>query len=679
MLPLRSLTFTILAVCSCHAEIRLPALFSDHAVLQRSGKTPVWGKALPGEKVRVQLGEITQEITTDAEGRWRVNLDLSGASSGLFTMSVSGNSSASVSISDVLVGEVWLASGQSNMELHVNDLLDADRVISQSANPQLREFQVGRVVSHDPLEDCLGRWIVAGPETTGNFGAVGYFFGKRVQEDLKAPVGILHASWGGTPVEAWTNAGAYADVPELAGPAQKMRATVAESPALLADYGKAFGEWLAKTGREDRPAMDVSAYVGDAEEKGWISVSLPGEGRASGLPENGAVWFRRIVDVPAADRGQNFAIGLGPLEGFETVYWNGQLVHQMTYEKFPGQGHWRWIYLPASAMRKGANTLALRVYNPSGPIHFPVAPRVCSVVLDGTWKARMEYELPTLAAGETAPTPPPAPPRSEDTAGYLYGGMIAPLVPYGLRGVIWYQGESNTPRAFQYRKSFPLLIESWRNAWENNDLPFYFCQLANYLPKQPQPGESAWAELRESQQLALNVPRTGQAVLMDLGEMADIHPRNKADVGDRLARLALAEQYGKPIVAAAPTFRSVEIKDDKAIVHFDLKESQLVAAPMPAIFDVSRVSGQTAPLVRNSPKSELEGFAICGFDRKWVWADARIEGDTVIAWSKDVPKPYAVRYAWADNPTFNLYGSDGLPVGAFRSDRFPISTQSARY
>lgn len=264
-------------------------------------------------------------------------------------------------------------------------------------------------------------------------------------------------------------------------------------------------------------------------------------------------------------------------------------------------------------------------------------------------------------------------------AGFLFNGMIHPILPYAISGVIWYQGESNAGRAYQYRTAFPLMIADWRKHWNQGDFPFYFCQLANYMAKKPEPGDSAWAELREAQAMTLARANTGQAVLIDIGESGDIHPRNKKDAGERLALIALAKDYNKSIPYSGPVYDSMNIAGGKATIKFKHVDEGLVAKPLPETFVVKSQTNETAPLVRNSPASQLEGFAICGEDKKWVWADAKIDGQTVVVWSDKVPAPVAVRYAWADNPTCNLYNTAGLPASPFRTDDFPPTTKDAKY
>jgi sialate O-acetylesterase len=295
--------------------------------------------------------------------------------------------------------------------------------------------------------------------------------------------------------------------------------------------------------------------------------------------------------------------------------------------------------------------------------------------------AKTEYEFPAIPAEKTAvaPQPPANPPGLHSVASFLFNGMVRPIIPYAIRGVIWYQGEANTGRACQYRTSFPLLISDWRKQWNQGDFPFYFCQLPIYRPKVSMPGESGWAELREAQSMALKLPNTGQAVTIDVGETGNLHPRNKKDVGERLALIALARDYGKAIPFSGPVYDSIKVESGKAILSFQHTDGGLTAKPLPQTDAVNSLTNETAPLVRNSPNSQLEGFAICGEDRKWVWADAKIDGNNVIVWSDKVPSPAAVRYAWADNPTCNLTNGPGLPASPFRTDDFPPVTLKGKY
>jgi sialate O-acetylesterase len=319
------------------------------------------------------------------------------------------------------------------------------------------------------------------------------------------------------------------------------------------------------------------------------------------------------------------------------------------------------------------NQLAVRLFAPAEPPGFSWFPSVGTTKILGGWMAKAEYALPPLDPDAKKAVPPLT--GQHVLPGRLFNGMVHPILPYAIRGVLWYQGESNTGNASLYRTSFPLLIKDWRQQWQQGDFPFYFCQLANYRAKTDQPGESVWAELREAQAKTLSVPNTGMAVLIDTGESEDIHPQSKQIAGERLAKIALAKTYGREVVPSGPSYASMKIEGSAIRLIFDHLGGGLVAKEVPATYDVMRKAGKTAPLVRNSPHSQLEGFAICGADKRWVWAEAKIDGDTVLVSSKQVPSPIAVRYGWADNPTCNLYNAADLPASPFRTDEFPGTTE----
>jgi len=682
--PLTLLPITLLLpLGALLAEVKMPAIFSDHMVLKKSAKVPVWGKADPGEEVTVTLETQTVKTKAGADGKWAGALDLIKSGPGPFTMTVQGKNQ--IKIADVLVGEVWLASGQSNMQWTLNQTIDAEKEMAASANPRLRQFLVPRVTSIEPLDDCKGTWTVAAPATTPAFSAVGYYFAKKLQNELQVPVGLIHSSWGGTPSEAWTSRPALDTVPDLNATRERLWSSITDYPAKKQAFLDAFPVWLKETGREDKPVTDAAAFAGPAvSTEGWVPVTLPGALTAPGLPDAGAVWLRHAINIPAAAANKKLALNLGALDAFDSVYWNGQLIKQITYQDYPGTGFARQYAgydVPASLVKEGENTLALRIYEPVTAAKFPTVPKAGPIVLDQGWLAKSEFALPTLDAGKiaAAPKPPAYPPSPQNVAAHLFNGMINPVIPYAISGAIWYQGESNSARAWQYRTAFPLLITDWRTQWKQGDFPFYFCQLANFQVKKPEPGESGWAELREAQSHTLTLPKTGQAVLIDIGESGDIHPRNKKDVGERLALIALANDYGKKIPFSGPVYQSAKITGGKVRLQFTRTDGGLVAKPVPATSDVKSSMHETAPLVRNSAKSELEGFAICGEDKKWIWADAKIDGDRVVVWSDQVPAPVAVRYAWADNPTCNLFNGAGLPASPFRTDDFSATTLNSKY
>ncbi len=668
-----SLLFPILVLSAglLKADVTLPSVISDHMVLAKVEKVPIWGKADPGEDVSVSIQGQTVSTKADKDGRWTVSLNLKDFATGPFEMMIEGKNK--LTVSDILVGEVWLASGQSNMGWILKNTDNADADIASSANPMIRVFTVKATTAATLQDDVEGQWVLASPETSGSFTAVGYFFARKLQKELQVPIGLINSSWGGTPSESWTSAKAIDSVPDLKAARERQMMAFEAYPAKHKAYTDGMGAWIKAHAREDKPVADAAAFAGmDVNTDGWVTVSLPGEVKAPGLAEDGAVWLRKEVNI---DTKKPVLLTL-PIDGYDSVYWNGKLLAQTTYEDFPGTGFVRRYgpyIIPEGSVNVGKNVLAIRLYQPVGPTNIPGEPKAGPLSLNGEWLAKTEYEFPPLDAATiaAAATPPPGPTAPQYIAGFLFQGMINPLIPFAINGAIWYQGESNAGRAYQYQTAFPLMINDWRAQWNQGDFPFYFCQLANYLPKKPSPAESAWAELREAQSKTLSLPNTGQAVIIDIGESEDIHPRNKKDVGDRLARIALARDYGKSVPFSGPVFDGLTIKDNQAILTFQHAEGGLVAQPLPETYDVKSLTGETAPLVRNSPDSQLEGFAICGEDKVWVWADAKIDGDKVIVSSDKVPNPVAVRYAWAENPTCNLANAAGLPASPFRTDDFP--------
>jgi len=656
------------------AAVKLPAIISDHMVLQKAGKVPIWGKADPGEEVTVTIDGKTAKAVAGPDSRWMASLNLENSAPGPFVMTVEGKNK--LSISDVVVGEVWIASGQSNMVFLLRATTGGKDEAAQSANPLLRFFLVSKTASPEPQGDTEGRWLAAAPETSGEFCATGYYFGKNLQRELQVPVGVVQSSWGGTPVEAWISPKAIDSVPALKTARERLWAADREYPQLKKTFVEGMTKWTKDNNREDRRPSDVSTFAGmDVSPEGWVPVKIPGPVAGGGLPQAGTVWLRK--DITVRNTGENVQLNL-PIDGYDSVYWNGSLIKQTTFQNFSGSRAVRKYDIPPDKLKEGRNVLAIRLYEPVGPAEFTAPPLAGLTPLSGEWSAKPEYAFPPLEAEKSAPKPPADPVSPNHVASYLFNGMIAPILPYAMSGVVWYQGETNADRAWQYRTAFPLLISDWRKQWQR-EFPFYFCQLANFKPKKPVPEESSWAELREAQSQALKLPNTGEAVLIDIGEAADIHPKNKKDVGDRLAKIALANHYGRKIPFSGPVYQSMKIEGGKIRLTFAPGAGGLVAKPLPATYDVKTIAGKTAPLVRNSPASELEGFSIRGADRKWVWANAKIDGNSVVVWSDEVANPVAVRYAWADNPTCNLYNEAGLPAAPFRTDDDPAVTKDAVY
>ena len=653
------------------ADLKLPSIFSDHMVLQCDKAVPVWGWADAGEQIAVEFAGQSQSTTTNADGRWTVKLDAleaSAESRELIVRSLSRD--RSLKVADVIVGEVWAGGGQSNMEFDMKAITSAADEIEASANPALRQFHMLKnPAARTPADDVQGYWTVARPGTTEDFIAAGYYFAKNIQRELKTPVGLIKVCWGGSKVEPWISLGSLASVPELASGAKNMDAMSERNKS-------AFREWLKRTQREDRASGEVSRFLSGpvSTDDGWVAVKDNGPVSDPSLPKLGAFWFRKEVSLTARQTGAVQVLQFGPTAQFDQVYWNGTLIGERSVENFTGLISVRHYLIPPTLLKEGVNQLAVRLFAPAEPPGFSWFPSVGTTKILGGWMAKAEYALPPLDAAGKKAVPPLT--GQHVLPGRLFNGMMHPILPYAIRGVLWYQGESNTGNASLYRTSFPLLIKDWRQHWQQGDFPFYFCQLANYRAKTNQPGESVWAELREAQAKTLSVPNTGMVVLIDTGESEDIHPQSKQVAGERLARIALAKTYSREVVHSGPVYTSMKIEGSAIRLSFDHLGGGLAAKEVPATYDVMRKTGKTAPLVRNSPHSQLEGFAICGDDKQWVWAEAKIEGDTVLVSSSQVHSPIAVRYAWADNPTCNLYNAADLPASPFRTDDFAFAAAS---
>jgi len=487
------------------ADVKLPAVISDNMVIQRGKKTPIRGWAEPDEQIMVGVSwhSMAWGINADKDGKWAFEMT-PPTTAGPHEMTISGKNT--IKIKNILVGEVWVCSGQSNMQWSVRASANAEQEIAGADYPDIRLFSVERKVAEQPQTDCVGSWSLCSPQTIPGFSAVAYYFGRELHKELNVPIGLIHTSWGGTPAEAWTRRGALESVPDCAPILERFDEAMAKYPEAKKKYDEDVNKWK------------------EAAEKAKAEGKNPP---------------RR----PRAPFG-------------------------------PGNPH-----------------------SPAG----------------------------------------------------LYNAMIAPLIPYSIAGAIWYQGESNAGRAYQYRKLFPAMITNWRQDWGQGNFPFLFVQLANFMAVDPDPVDSAWAELREAQLMTLASPNTGMAVIIDIGEANNIHPKNKQDVGKRLALWALAKTYGRRLVYSGPIYKSMRIEGNKIILDFE------------------HVGGGLAA----DGDEPLKGFAIAGTDRKFVWANAKINGNTVVVSSDKVSEPAAVRYGWANNPVCNLYNKEGLPASPFRTDDWP--------
>ena len=671
--PLLTTTAALLLAVSCvpaaRADVKLPALLSPGAVLQQKVPVRVYGTADPSEAVTVVFRDQTLHATAGADRTWQVVLKPLAAG-GPDDLTVRGKNT--VTVGDVLVGEVWICSGQSNMEFHLDRASNAAPEIARSADPRLRMFTVARTVAVAPLTEVSGgTWQSASPATSGDFSAVGYYFAKALRAARGVPIGMIHSSWGGTRIEAWTSRAVL-----LAGgmPASVLAPVDKTTPAFQAAqvrYDDALAAWKAAgsprgavdTGRDPKTA-DWAAS--DWDDSSWGKFTNPGYWEQSGIPEmanlDGGVWFRRVVEVAGDPGGRAATLSLGTVDDRDTTFVNGVRVG-VTGEETPSSWTVPRVYpIPSGVLKMGKNVVAVRVWDTSGmggmtgpaPDMFlrfaDDGGTTTRLPLSGAWRYKIEKAVPSDPGG-----PPDA--NDPNTPSVLYNGMIAPLTRYTIKGAIWYQGESNTDRPFAYRKQMPDMIQNWRDAFGIKNFPFFMVQLAPNMALNDKPEDTDWARLREAQLVSTYaLPNVGMAVITDVGDAGNIHPTRKGPVGERLALLARRTAYGEKIVDKGPVYKEVHIEGDHALLTFDSTGTGLVAH--------SRDSAD-----RPVPQGKLVGFTVAGADGKFVWADARITGkDTITVSAPSVPHPLSVRFGWANFPVVNLYNAEGLPATPFRTN-----------
>ena len=652
------------ATSAVHAEIKLNALFTDHMVLQRGQSDPVWGTAAPGKTLYAAVdGRPAAEARVGDDGKFTIKLPPldEGAA---HTIQITGDG-ATITLDDVLAGDVWVCSGQSNMGFNVNSTLNRDFEIASADHPTLRLFTVPNVGQANPVDDIVAPpWTATTSKSIPNFSAVAYFFGRKLNHDLNVPIGLIHTSWGGTPAEAWTpfeKLEALTDLREVQRVVDRRKnASTPDGKVKLAEAQKQYEtdwrDWLKKTGRFDEgvPAKSEHWSSEDLDDSAWKTMNVPGNWVAEG-EKNGCIWFRKTIDVPAEAAGQAVTLNLGMVDDNDITFFNGQEVGKIDQTQAMAWNMPRTYKVPGNLVKAGKNLIAVRVFDTGGAAGI-MGPQVNALIgetkvsLAGAWKAMRESTFDEAAA---AGTPMPQMPDSgmqldhPNAPSSLYNGMIHPLGKFGIMGAIWYQGESNAGRYQEYEKLLTAMIGSWREQFGQGDFPFYIVGLANFTAATDDPNKfSDWAGLRDAQKAtAEHVKNSAMSVTIDVGDANDIHPKNKQAVGERLALLALHDTYGKKdLVSRGPTLKKASFDDDKVTLSFD------------------NIGGGL-----KSVGDKLDSFAIAGDDGKFVWADAKIDGETVVLTSPSVTKPTKVKYAFAQNPTASLYNAEGLPAEPFQA------------
>jgi sialate O-acetylesterase len=628
-----------------YAKIVLPKIFADNMVLQRNVLIPVWGQSNPYETLEIRFHQQLKSIKADKNGSWSVKLEPEIAG-GPYQLSIFAKDT--LLIQNVLVGEVWLCSGQSNMSWTVGQSQNAQKEIAEANNPFIRHLKIARDISSLPQNDFKeGTWQVCNPSTVSGFSGVGYFFAKNVYEELKIPIGLIVSSWGGTNIETWMSREAFEDSDEF-------KTMIAGMPKISLDSISELGarKMVQKIEKQQEtklkninviPFKDLS--YNDAN---WPELNQPQIWEQQSLKDfDGVVWLRKTIVLTAEDIKKTAILSLCKIDDEDITYMNGV--------KVGSTNQWdakRNYPIPSNVLKVGKNVIAIRVVDHSGgggifgePADLKLNLDNIDIPLSGKWK----YQVEAVKKG-----------TSENSLPSLaFNAMINPLIPYAFQGVLWYQGESNAGRAFQYRKAFPLLIKDWRQKWKQGDFPFYFVQLATFQTQGNSNEGCGWAELREAQTQTLQLPNTGMCVTTDIGNPKDIHPTNKQTVGKRLSALALHYMYKKPIVCNSPSYKSMEIKDNQIIIYFN-----------------NIGTGLFTP----DKYGYIKGFEIAGKDQLFYYAQARIQGNTVVVSNEQVKNPMAVHFGWiGDASENNLFNKEGFPVIPFRTDEWKTVTKNEKY
>jgi sialate O-acetylesterase len=622
-------------VTPAFAEVSLPKIFSDNMVLQRDRALKVWGWAAPNEGVTVSFNGQSVKAKADRNGSWYVAFKPM-AYGGPFAMSIKGKSNT-ISYKNILIGDVWICSGQSNMEWTMKSTNQAEKEIAESNYPKIRLFNVQKAMSYSPKNDLAGgSWLECTPQTVGDFSAVAYFFGRKLVKELDIPMGLINSSWGGTNIQTWISW----DIMSQKGDYKQVDLKSLET---MTTNHQANRDKYEAALRQDR-GLSEKWYESSAPVDEWKKATIPNEFAHTPIGNNdGIAWFRRDFDIPAGVEAKNAVLHLGPIDDTDNTYVNGKQVgSEVEWNKD------RVYAISNGLLKAGKNTLVVKVTDTGGggglngkPDQLYLEVDGKRISLAGEWLCRPSVLTSEFGIKDLGPNTFPS---------QLYNAMIAPITAYAIKGGLWYQGESNAHEAYAYRTLFPELINNWRNKW-GYEFPFFWVQLANFQAADAQPVESDWAELREAQSKTLALPQTGQAVIIDIGEAYDIHPRNKQDVGLRLAISALKVAYGKDVVYSGPVYQSMKVEGNKVVLSF---------------------ANTGTGLITKDKYGYVSGFAVAGADKKFVWAKGYIEGNTVVVYSESVASPVAVRYAWGNNPDdASLYNKELLPASPFRTDTWP--------
>ena len=647
-MTMKKISFVIGLLCAgmpISANVSLPKIFGDNMVLQRNIPVPVWGWADANEKIEVRFNNQVQTVKAGKDGKWILHLEPENAG-GPYTLIIKGKNL--IQINNVLVGEVWICSGQSNMEWTVGQSMNAKEETERADIPFIRHIKISKTISSLPEDDFTsGTWEVCDSSTVADFTGIGYFFARRIYDELKIPVGLINASWGGTNIETWISREAFENSDEF-------KEMIAAMPRINLDSLSKLNVQASELRIEKLQSVKFKDLNADLfkeasfDDSKWPELNQPQLWEQQSIGElDGVVWLRKTVNLSETDSKKNALLELSKIDDYDITYVNGTKVGNTNQwdakRKYP---------IPSGILKEGDNVIAIRVIDNGGgggiygdSADLKLTLDGSSVPLSGNWKFQVESVKKST--------------NENSLPSLCYNAMINPLIPFAFQGILWYQGESNAGRAYQYRTAFPLLINDWRQKWGKPGMPFYFVQLATYNTAGNSNEGCSWAELREAQSLALQLPNTGMCVTTDVGNPRDIHPVNKQEVGKRLAAIALNNLYDKAMICSGPTFKSMEINGNSIILSFD-----------------NIGSGLFTP----DKYGYVKGFEIAGNDSIFCFAKASILDNKVIISSEKVDNPVAVHFGWVgDASDCNLFNIEGFPAVPFRTDEWKTVTRNEKY
>ena len=636
--------FCLLISQSIRAEIKLPGYFTDNMMLQRDMPIKIWGWGNRYETVTVSIHDQKVNTRCKKDGTWEIILSPIPYG-GPYSLTVQGKEN-SIKIENILIGDIWLCSGQSNMEWTVEQSANSKQEVQNANYPEIRALKVPKSIKNSPQDNFNAQWEICSPSTVGAFSGIAYYYARALYKEVQIPIGIINASWGGTDIETWISDEAFTALPSNVQKQYNMEVVNNLEEYIRQNKGQkqAFLDAM-----ENDPGINNQWFIPGFNTVAWEEMKVPGEWGTTPLSLiDGHVWFKYDLNLTCTEAGRPATLSLGTIDDADITWVNGTKVGNASGWDTP-----RIYSIPPGILKEGSNNITVRVTDNGGSggmwgqeadIYLEIDNTRHS--LAGNWKYQMSVANADYHVLDITPNM---------VHSSLYNTMIHPLTPFRIKGVIWYQGENNVGAGYDYRTLFQTQIKDWRTRW-GYELPFYWVQLANLYPEDTTPVGSSWAELRESQAMTLELPHPGHATIYDIGDAYSIHPTNKQEVGRRLSLIALHKDYGRDsLVYSGPTFQNVSFKENTAVITMNTYGSQLTI---------------------HNKYGYLEGFSIAGEDRKFVWAKAFIDANgKIIVYNENIAEPVAVRYAWSNNPAANLFNAQGLPAIPFRTDSWKGVTE----